>query len=129
MKSTYPSEQYRIYPMIKNKAGGNLAFTVSYSMAKDAKDKTASWTLLSWLTSQAGQKIWVSKGLALPSRSDVKAIGGRQAFLGAAPDARGWGFNNFSNVYTIMNNDLSAVINQGKSVSSMLSDIAGALKQ
>ena len=63
--------------MIKNKTGGNLAFTVSYSMAKDAKNKPAAWTLLSWLTGQAGQKLWVSKGLALPSRSDVKAIGGR----------------------------------------------------
>src|SRR5689334_12869241 len=50
MKSTYPSLQYRIFPMIKNKAGGNLAFTVSYSMAKDAQNKTAAWTLLSWLT-------------------------------------------------------------------------------
>ena len=64
--------------MVKDKTGGNLAFTVSYSMAKDAKNKDAAWTLLSWLTGKQGQTIWVSKGLALPSRSDVKAIGGRQ---------------------------------------------------
>jgi multiple sugar transport system substrate-binding protein len=128
MKSTYPGVQYKIFPMIKNKDGGNLAFTVSYSMSKDAKDKTASWTLLSWLTSQAGQKLWVSKGLALPSRSDVKAIGGREAFLSAAPFAHGWGFHNFSNTYTVMNNDLNAVISGDKSVSQMLHDIAGALK-
>jgi multiple sugar transport system substrate-binding protein len=128
MKSTYPTLQYRIYPMVKNKAGGNLAFTVSYSMAADAKNKPAAWTLLSWLTGQAGQKLWVSKGLALPSRNDVKAIGGRQAFLSAAPDAQGWGFHNFANTYTVMNNDLSAVITGGKSVQQMLSDIASALK-
>ena len=61
----------------------------------------------------------MSKGLALPSRSDVKAIGGRQAFLGAAPYARGWGFGNpnFSNAYTVMNNDLNAVITGSKSMS------------
>ena len=33
MKSTYPGIEYGIFPMVKNKAGGNLAFTVSYSMA------------------------------------------------------------------------------------------------
>jgi len=130
MKSTYPNVQYGVFPMIKDKTGGNLAFTVSYSMAKDASNKPAAWTLLSWLTGPVGQKLWVSKGLALPSRSDVKAIGGRQAFLSAAPYAHGWGFGNpnFANAYTVMNNDLNAVISGGKSVSSMLSDVASALK-
>jgi multiple sugar transport system substrate-binding protein len=128
MKSTYPSVKYEIFPMVKQKTGGNLAFTVSYSMAKDAKNKQAAWTLLSWLTSQQGQMLWMSKGLALPSRSDVKAVGGRQSFLVSAPDAHGWGFPNFSTAYSIMNNDLSAVMTGSKSVSQMLSDTASALK-
>jgi len=128
MKSTYPSVHYGVFPMIKQKTGGNLAFTVSYSMAKDSQNKPAAWALLSWLTGPVGQKLWVSKGLALPSRSDVKAIGGRGAFLGAAPYAHGWGFNNFSSTYTIMNNDLTAVINGGKTVQQMLADVAAALK-
>lgn len=130
MKSTYPSVQYGVFPMVKGKTNGNLAFTVSYSMAKDSPNKQAAWTLLSWLTSKQGQTIWMSKGLALPSRSDVKAIGGRENFLAAAPYAHGWGFGNphFANAYTIMNNDLNAVISGSKSVSSMLSDVASALK-
>ncbi|HEY2542954.1 MAG TPA: extracellular solute-binding protein [Gaiellaceae bacterium] len=130
MKSTYPGIQYGVFPMVKDKTGGNLAFTVSYSMAKDASNKQAAWTLLSWLTSKQGQTIWMSKGLALPSRSDVKAIGGRKNFLAAAPFAHGWGFGNphFANAYTVMNNDLNAVISGSKSVSSMLSDVASALK-
>jgi multiple sugar transport system substrate-binding protein len=128
MKSTYPGIQYGVFPMIKNKTGGNLAFTVSYSMATSSKHKQEAWTLLSWLTGQQGQKLWVSKGLALPSRSDVKAIGGRQAFLAAAPFAHGWGFSNFAKTYTVMNNDLNAVISGGKSVQSMLSDVASSLK-
>ncbi|HVV57842.1 MAG TPA: extracellular solute-binding protein [Gaiellaceae bacterium] len=129
MKTTYPQTRYGVFPMVSQKTGGNLAFTVSYSMAKDAKNKQAAWTLLSWLTSQAGQKLWVSKGLALPSRSDVKAIGGREAFLKAAPWAHGWGFKNFSNTYTVMNNDLSGVIAGSKSVQQMLSDVAAQLNQ
>jgi multiple sugar transport system substrate-binding protein len=130
MKSTYPSVQYGIFPMVKNKTGGNLAFTVSYSLAKDSKNKQAAWTLLSWLTGPVGQKLWVSKGLALPSRSDVRAIGGRQAFLSAAPFAHGWGFGNpnFANAYTVMGNDLNAVISGSKSVASMMADVASALK-
>jgi multiple sugar transport system substrate-binding protein len=128
MKSTYPTVHYGVFPMIKQKTGGNLAFTVSYSLAKDSKNKPAAWQLLSWLTGPVGQKLWVSKGLALPSRSDVKAIGGRGAFLGQAPYAHGWGFNNFSSTYTIMNNDLTAVISGGKTVPQMLADVANSLK-
>ena len=128
MKSTYPTVKYGVYPMVKQKTGGNLGFTVSYSMAKDSKNKAAAWTLLSWLTSKQGQKLWMSKGLALPSRTDVKAVGGRQAFLAAGPFSQGWGFPNFSTAYSIMNNDLSAVFTGSKSVSQMLADAASALK-
>jgi multiple sugar transport system substrate-binding protein len=114
--------------MVSQKTGGNLAFTVSYSLAKDSKHKQAAWTLLSWLTGKQGQKLWVSKGLALPSRSDVAAIGGRQNFLAAAKYAHGWGFPHFSTAYTVMNNDLTAVISGSKSIDDMLADIASALK-
>jgi multiple sugar transport system substrate-binding protein len=128
MSSTYPNTRYGIFPMVAQKTGGNLAFTVSYSMAKDSKNKPAAWTLLSWLTGQQGQKLWVSKGLALPSRSDVRAIGGRQNFLVAAKWAHGWGFPNFATAYPIMNNDLSAVITGSKTVQQMLSDAATAMR-
>lgn len=130
MKSTYPGIQYGVFPMVKEKTGGNLAFTVSYSMAKDSKNKQAAWTLLSWLTGKQGMTLWTSEGLALPSRSDVKAIGGRTAFLSAAPFAKGWGLGlpTFAGAYTVMNNDLSAVINGGKSVPQMMSDVTAALK-
>jgi multiple sugar transport system substrate-binding protein len=128
MKATFPNTRYGVFPMVKNKTGGNLGFTVSYSLAKDSKNKQAAWTLLSWLTGKEGMKQWTSLGLALPSRSDVKAIGGRTAFLNAAPYSHGWGFNNFSNTITIMNNDLTAVIGGSKTVQQMLADVASSLK-
>jgi multiple sugar transport system substrate-binding protein len=128
MKSTFPQVSYGVGPMVKGKVNGNLGFTVSYSMAKDSKHKAAAWTLLSWLTGKAGMTLWMSKGLALPSRTDVKAVGGRKAFLAAGPFAHGWGFPNFSATQTIMNNDLQAVINGSMSVNSMLSDVAKSLK-
>jgi multiple sugar transport system substrate-binding protein len=129
MKSTFSQVRYGAFPMVKGKTGGNLGFTVSYSMAKDAKNKQAAWTVLSWLTGKVGQRIWISKGLALPSRTDLKPVGGRKAFLAAAPYVRGWGFPNFSDTYTIMNNDLQSVIAGNKTVAEMLANVAASLKK
>jgi multiple sugar transport system substrate-binding protein len=130
MKSTYPKVHYGVRPMVKGKQQGNLAFTVSWSMSKDSKNKQAAWTVLSWLVGKQGEKLWMSKGLALSPRKDVKSIGGRGPFLAAAPFARGWGFGNpnFANAYTVMGNDLNAVIAGSMSTQSMLSDVSKALK-
>jgi len=128
MKSTFPQVGFGVGPMVKGKVNGNLGFTVSYSMAKDAKDKQAAWTVLSWLTGKVGMSKWMSLGLALPSRSDVKAVGGRKPFLAAGPFSKGWGFPNFSATLTIMNNDLQSVISGNKTTAEMLSDVAASLK-
>src|SRR5574337_622289 len=128
MTSTFPQVKFGVSPMVKGKVNGNLGFTVSYSMAKDSQNKQAAWTLLSWLTGKQGMTLWMSKGLALPSRTDVKAVGGRAPFLAAGPYAHGWGFPNFSATYTIMNNDLQAVINGSMTTPQMLSDVAKSLK-
>jgi multiple sugar transport system substrate-binding protein len=128
MTSTYPDVKYTIYPMIRQITGGDLAFTVSYSMAKDTKNKQAAWTLLSWLTSQQGQALWTSKGLALPTRTDVKVTGPRQNFMVAAPFSQVWQFPNFAKTYALMNSDLRAVIAGTKTVSQMLADVAASLK-
>jgi multiple sugar transport system substrate-binding protein len=128
MKSTFPQVGFGVGPMVKGKVNGNLGFTVSYSMAKDSKNKQAAWTLLSWLTGKVGMSKWMSLGLALPSRSDVKAVGGRAPFLAAGPSSRGWGFPNFSATLTIMNNDLQGVIDGNKTTAQMLADVNASLK-
>jgi multiple sugar transport system substrate-binding protein len=130
MKSTYPKTHFAVHPMVKGKTQGNLAFTVSWSIAKSDQNKAAAWKVLSWLVGKQGEKIWMSKGLALSPRKDVPSIGGRAPFLAAAPFARGWGFGNpnFANAYTVMGNDLNAVISGSKSVPAMLADVGKALK-
>jgi len=65
LKDTFPDLHYTLAPMPKGKTRGNLAFTVSYSMAKDSKNKAAAWTLLSYLTGHTGMKKWTSLGFAL----------------------------------------------------------------
>jgi multiple sugar transport system substrate-binding protein len=124
MAADFPNVRYTNNPMIKNKTEGNLAFTVSYSIAKDSKNKAAAWTLLTYLTGKAGMSTWVSKGLALPSRSDVKPVAGRQPFLRAAPNARPWQFApGFSKVMTVAGNELTAVIEGKQTVDVMLRKI------
>jgi multiple sugar transport system substrate-binding protein len=120
----FPNVRYTISPMIRNRAGGNLAFTVSYSIAKDSKQKAAAWTLLTYLTGREGMRIWTSKGLALPSRSDVRAVPGRQAFLQQANVARPWQFApGFARVMTIAGNELTAAIEGKQSIDVMLNKI------
>jgi multiple sugar transport system substrate-binding protein len=128
MSSTAPKLKYTVYQMIRQATGGNLAFTVSYSLAKDSKNKAAAWTLLSWLTSQQGQSLWTSKGLALPTRVDVKVTGPRANFQVAAPFAQVWQFPNFTKTYAVMNSDLKDVVAGTKTVPQMLSDVAASLK-
>jgi multiple sugar transport system substrate-binding protein len=130
MKSTYPKTHFAVHPMVKGKTQGNLAFTVSWSIAKSDQNKAAAWKVLSWLVGKQGEKIWMSKGLALSPRKDVPSIGGRAPFLAAAPFARGWGFGNpnFASAYTVMGNDLNAVISGSKTVPAMLADVGKALK-
>jgi multiple sugar transport system substrate-binding protein len=124
MKDTFPSVKYKTTKMVKNKAEGNLAFTNSYSMAKETKHQGEAWTLLVYLSGKTGSRIWTSKGLALPARKDVKPISGRQNFVWAAPFAHPYQFApKFSKVLDVSNNELSAVIEGKKSTADMLKKI------
>jgi multiple sugar transport system substrate-binding protein len=124
MASDFPNVRYTNNPMIRNKQQGNLAFTVSYSIAKDSKNKAAAWTLLTYLTGKAGMKTWTSKGLALPSRSDVQPVAGRQAFLGAASASQPWQFApGFAKVITVAGNELTAVFEGKQTIPAMLAKV------
>jgi len=125
MASTFPDVKFATVQMLMKKQHGNLGFTVSYSMAKDAQNKPAAWQLLRYLVSKPGMKTWTSKGLALPSRKDVPPVAGRAAFLADASAARPWQFApRFSQVIDTANNELSAVIEGKQTVSGMLKKVS-----
>lgn len=127
MESTFPDVAYSIHPMIEGEQDGNLAFTVSYSIAADSDNKEAAWVLLSYLTGQEGMETWTSLGLALPSREDVEPAEGREAFFDAPEAARAWQFApGFSDVITTANNELSAVFEGKSTVDQMLEKIEEA---
>ena len=77
MAEPFPTVRYANNRRWSAASRGNLAFTVSYSIAKDSKKKSAAWTLLAYLTGRQGMAVWTSKVGYLPSRSDVSAVAGR----------------------------------------------------
>jgi multiple sugar transport system substrate-binding protein len=131
MSDTFPSVKYTISPLVKgNKGLGNLAFTVSYSMARDSKNKDAAWQLIRYLTGGAGMRTWTSKGLALPSRSDVKPVAGREPFLQEAAASHPWQFAPaFTKPLDTANNELQLVIAGKETIGKMLQKIDSASKQ
>jgi multiple sugar transport system substrate-binding protein len=128
--ASFPGVKFTTAPMPKGKRRGNLAFTVSYSMAKDSKNKPAAWELLKYLVGRQGMQQWVSLGLALPTRVDVHAVPGRGAFIRYPSSVHGWGAQpGFRHIWNdVANNELTAVIAGKESVNSMLQKIAAAAK-
>jgi multiple sugar transport system substrate-binding protein len=128
--ASFPGVKFTTAPLPKGKTRGNLAFTVSYSMARDAKNKPAAWELLKYLVGRQGMQQWVSLGLALPTRSDVHAVAGRGAFTKYPAFVHGWGAQpGFRHIWNdVANNELTAVIDGKESVNSMLAKIAAAAK-
>lgn len=127
LPDTFPNVRWRFYPMPKGKVRGTLAFTVSYSTSPASKNKDAAWVLISYLTGKAGMKLWTSKGLALPARSDVKVnfpAPSRKPLLQEAGYAHVWLWPaGWDKVWTVANNELSAVMEGKRSVDDMLSRI------
>ena len=128
--ATFPGVKFATAPLPMNKKRGNLAFTVSYSMAKDSKNKPAAWELLKYLVGKQGMQQWVSLGLALPTRTDVHAVAGRGAFTKYPASVHGWGNQpGFRHVWNdVANNELTAVIDGKESVNGMLAKIAAAAR-
>jgi multiple sugar transport system substrate-binding protein len=131
MAEQFPSVNYRVHRMVKNKQAATLSFTVSYSIAKASKNKAAAWTLLTYLTGKQGMGTWTSKGLELPSRKDVKLrVPGRTAYIQDAAVGRAWQFApGFSKVMTVANNELTAVIEGKQTVNGMLAKVQEAANE
>jgi multiple sugar transport system substrate-binding protein len=71
MKDNYPDVDYGIAYLPKGKERATVAFTTSYSIAKDSKYKEDSWELVNYMVGQEGMGKWTSKGLAMPTRRSV----------------------------------------------------------
>jgi multiple sugar transport system substrate-binding protein len=130
MQTGFSNVRYRIYPMLRQRAGGNLAFTVAYSIGRFSSKKAAAWRLLAFLTGPVGMRTWTSGGIALPSRRDVRVPPGRAALVNAAPSSRPWQFvSGFDRVVDLAGKELEATFEGNQTVAQMLQKIDAATKE
>jgi multiple sugar transport system substrate-binding protein len=130
MTDQYPDVKYEIQPLVTGKQPANLAFTNAYAMAADSKNKSAAWALIQYLNGPDGMKVWTSKGLALPSRTDVAPLPSLAVFTQQAAAARPWQFPaGFSNVLTVMGNEITNAVQGKESVDELVRKVADAATQ
>src|SRR6478736_728904 len=79
MTGTYPDVKYAWAEMPVGSSGKpvTIAFTVSYSIGADSKNKDQATVLLSYLAGKDGMTKWTEGGVALPSRKDVPTPAGK----------------------------------------------------
>jgi multiple sugar transport system substrate-binding protein len=124
LQKDFPNVKFAVYPMVRNKARGNLSFTVSYSIGKGSENKAAAWRLLRFLVGKQGQAVWTKNSGFLPSRSDVNAPPGRTNFVKEAPYARPWQFiKAFQRVVDFAAKELDKAFNGDQSIDVMLRNI------
>jgi multiple sugar transport system substrate-binding protein len=124
LQKDFPNVRFGVYPMVRNKAQGNLSFTVSYSIGKASSNKKAAWRLLRFLVGKQGQAVWTKNSGFLPSRSDVAPAAGRANFVRQAPYARPWQFaKGFQRVIDAAGKELEKTFNGDQSVATMLQNI------
>jgi multiple sugar transport system substrate-binding protein len=124
LQKDFPNVKFTIYPMIRNKARGNLSFTVSYSIGKASTNKAAAWRLLRFLVGKQGQAVWTKNSGFLPSRSDVTAPAGRANFVKEAPFAQPWQFiKGFDRVYDFAGKELEKAFEGDQSIDVTLRNI------
>lgn len=125
--ATFPQLDYTISSLPEGVEAGNVAFTVSYSIAEASTNKRAAWELVSFLTGVEGMTLWTQGGLALPARDDVVAPAGREAFLAQAGISHVWQFPiGFDSVLTFADQQLAAVLAGSQTVEGMLAAIQAA---
>jgi multiple sugar transport system substrate-binding protein len=112
MSEKYKDVKYAWAEMPAGPGGkATLGFTVSYSMGVDAKNKDASWVLISYLTGPEGMQTWTEGGIANPSRTDLQGGAGKEILIQGAADAHPWSFiPGFSTINDAFNNALTGAI-------------------
>ena len=124
MNNDFPSVNFAVWPMVKNKQAGNLGFTVAYAIGKASKKKQQAWRLLRFLVGRQGMGIWTRGGIALPSRRDVAVPAGRANLARAAPVSRPWQFGaGFQKVIDAAGNELTLTFEGKQTVDAMLRKI------
>ena len=124
-RQDFPNVGFAVQPMIRNKARGNLSFTVAYSMGKASRKKPAAWRLLRFLVGKNGQGVWIAQ-LRLPALARRRQGAGRPGAPSCeeAPYARPWQFvKGFARVNDLAGKELEKTAKATKRSQEMLRTI------
>ena len=71
LKEQFNDVKYKVAFLPRGKVRATIAFTNSYSTAKENIYKDRTWKLISYLAGKEGMKVWTSTGIAMPTRRSV----------------------------------------------------------
>lgn len=138
LKTQFPDTQYGVVlPPAGPKGEGNMIFTVSYSISKNARNPKAAMRVVNFLTNEASQLKVLESGFALPSRVSLKDSeylknnpASSTIFRGALEGARPfmWGLVG-SDVNEQMGKALERVYLENQAVDAALKQAAETIRQ
>lgn len=130
-KTTAPDVKYSVHlpPPVADKQFAQAATTSwSYAVGSDCKDQTSAWAWVSYLTSEAAQRLWIAGGAELPSRtsllndpslaSDPSVAVGFKSLADAMPyDSAGW-----DDVFSVQQKIWDSIVLDGKDVKASVDE-------
>ncbi len=134
LKDQFKDVRYKIAYLPKGKQMATIAFTVSYSSAKENHLKPETWKLISYLTGKEGMKVWTSTGIAMPTRKSVAIELGYidhplyRYFMGSVEFAKVFQVDYNERWYTITQSALQAVFYEKADIRETLEHMESDIK-
>jgi len=134
LKDQFPDVHYKIAFLPRGKQMATIAFTVSYTTAKENPLKDETWKLMNYLTGKEGMKVWTSTGIAMPTRKSVAIELGYidhpiyKYFMGSVEFAKVFQVDYNERWYTITQSALQAVFYEKADIQQKLQQMENDIK-
>lgn len=134
LKDQFKDVNYKVAYLPKGKQMATIAFTVSYSSAKENPLKEQTWQLMNYLTGKEGMKVWTSTGIAMPTRKSVaKELGYIdhplfKYFMGSVEFAKVFQVDYNERWYSITQSGLQAIFYEQADIKKKLQEMEDDIK-
>ncbi|MEI6047433.1 MAG: ABC transporter substrate-binding protein [Bacteroidota bacterium] len=134
LKDQFKDVHFKLAFLPKGKQMATIAFTVSYSSAKENPLKEETWKLMSYLTGKEGMKVWTSTGIAMPTRKSVATGLGYidhplyKYFMGSVEFAKVFQVDYNERWYTITQSALQAVFYEKADIQKKLQQMENDIR-
>jgi multiple sugar transport system substrate-binding protein len=134
LKEEFKDVNYKVAYLPKGKQLATIAFTVSYSTAKENPLKKQTWKLMNYLTGKEGMKVWTSTGIAMPTRKSVAIESGYfdhpvyKYFMGSAEFARVFQVDYNERWYSVTQSGLQAIFYEKADIKKTIEQMENDIK-